>query len=291
MFWIISVHIISCQTPPSDHIWFFLQVRSLAAQFGPALQAHLSLAFQDLQVYSQRRTLCGSEQQSLNTDEAPGSPEHPRELFQVLLQSQEEAAPCRYLLQGALVQRCPTLAVLAACHKGAEPLPCLCVWLLTSVDKVAAGEAISHLAEAPQHHEWTLHDLSIIWRTLLGRGHVRPLLRGFQLFQRDCPLVLVLRMFEFCCDYRNFSEAKAKLLDFQRTLIALRNGGPAPSGGLPLQWVESQASVLLLTMLQRCSSQYDLHRLLQLLADVDKLLKSNGEITKPLRRRHTLLTL
>lgn len=61
-------------------------------------------------------------------------------------------------------------------------------------------------------------------------------------------------------------------------LIQLRNGGPAPSGGLPVQWVESQASVLLLTMLHRCSSQYDLHRLLQLLADVDKLLKSNGEI-------------
>lgn len=59
--------------------------------------------------------------------------------------------------------------------------------------------------------------------------------------------------------------------------MQLRNGGPAPSSGLPLQWVESQASVLLLTMLQRCSSQYDLHRLLQLLADVDKLLKSNGE--------------
>lgn len=59
--------------------------------------------------------------------------------------------------------------------------------------------------------------------------------------------------------------------------MQLRNGSPAPSSGLPLQWVESQASVLLLTMLQRCSSQYDLHRLLQLLADVDKLLKSNGE--------------
>ncbi|XP_075941335.1 spatacsin isoform X3 [Anarhichas minor] len=267
------------------------QVKSLAAQFGPALQAHLSLAFQDLQVCSQRRWSRGSEEQpvSLNAEEAPGSPEHPRELFQVLLQSQEEVAPCRYLLQEALVQRCPTLAVMAACQQGAELLPCLCVWLLTSVDDVTAGEAAAHLAEAPEHHEWTLHDLSIIWRTLLGRGHVRPLLRGFELFQRDCPLVLVLRMFELCCDYRNFSEAKAKLLDFQRMLITLRNGGPAPPGGLPLQWVESQASVLLLTMLQRCSSQYDLHRLLQLLADVDKLLKSNGPDFRKLSQLSQLL--
>ncbi|XP_070763386.1 spatacsin [Enoplosus armatus] len=266
------------------------QVRSLAAQFGPALQAHLSLAFQDLQVYSQRRS-CGSEEQSgsLNTEETSGFLEHPRELFQVLLQSQEEAVPCRYLLQEALVQRCPTLAVMAACQQGAELVPCLCVWVLTSVDDVTAEEATSHLVEAPQHHEWTLHDLSMIWRTLLGRGHVRSLLRGFELFQRDCPLVLVLRMFELCCDYRNFSEAKAKLLDFQRTLITLRSGGPAPSDGLPLQWVESQASVLLLTMLQRCSSQYDLHRLLQLLADVDKLLKSNGPDFRKLSQLSQLL--
>uniref|UniRef100_A0A3Q3M7Z9 SPG11 vesicle trafficking associated, spatacsin n=1 Tax=Mastacembelus armatus TaxID=205130 RepID=A0A3Q3M7Z9_9TELE len=198
------------------------QVRSLAAQFGPALQAHLSLAFQDLQVYRQRRS-CDPEvhTRTLSTEEAPRSPGHPRDMFQVLLQSQEEASPCRHLLQEALVQRCPTLAVLAACQQGAELLPCLCVWVLTSIDDVTSGEATAHLLETPQHHDWTLHDLSIIWRTLLGRGHVRPLLRGFKLFQRDCPLVLVLRMFELCCDYRNFPEAKAKLLDFQRTLITV----------------------------------------------------------------------
>lgn len=58
------------------------------------------------------------------------------------------------------------------------------MWLLTSVDDAAAAEATSHLLELPQYHEWTLHDLSIIWRTLLGRGQVRPLLRGFELFQK-----------------------------------------------------------------------------------------------------------
>ncbi|XP_008279865.1 spatacsin [Stegastes partitus] len=266
------------------------QVRSLVAQFEPTLQAQLSLAFQDLQLYSQRRG-CDPEELSgsLRTEEASGSTEHPRELFQVLLQSQEELAPSRYLLHEALVQRCPTLAILAACQQGTELLPCLCVWVLTSVDDLTSQEATSHLDEAPQHHEWTLHDLSIIWRTLLGRGCVRPLLRGFELLQRDCPLVLVLKMFELCCDYRNFTGAKSKLLDFQRTLITLRNSGQAPSGGLPLQWVESQASVLLLTMLQRCSSQYDLHRLLQLLADVDKLLKSNGPDFRKLSQLSQLL--
>uniref|UniRef100_A0A665VWI5 Spatacsin C-terminal domain-containing protein n=1 Tax=Echeneis naucrates TaxID=173247 RepID=A0A665VWI5_ECHNA len=197
------------------------QVRSLLSEFGPALQAHLSLAFQDLQVSDQRRRWSSEDSPSPATE---GS-QPPKDLFLVLLQSQEEASPCRYLLQEALLQRCPTLAVLAACHQGAEPLACLCVWVLTSIDDVTVEEATSHLIEAPQHHEWNLHDLSIIWRTLLGRGHVRPLLQGFKLFQKDSPLVLVLRMFELCCDYRNFSEAKAKLLDFQRTLITVSPPG------------------------------------------------------------------
>lgn len=47
------------------------------------------------------------------------------------------------------------------------------------------------------------------------------LLLVLSLASQDCPLVLVLRMFELCCDYRNFSEAKAKLLDFQRTLLSV----------------------------------------------------------------------
>uniref|UniRef100_A0A1A8HQQ7 Spastic paraplegia 11 n=3 Tax=Nothobranchius kuhntae TaxID=321403 RepID=A0A1A8HQQ7_NOTKU len=266
------------------------QVSSLVSQFDPTLQTHLSLAFQDLQVHIERRG-CSPEEQSgsWRRKESYSSPEHPREVFQVLLQSQVEMVPCRYLLHEALVQHCPVLTVLAACLQRTELLPCLCVWVLTSVDDATADQATSHLIEAPQDHEWTLHDLSIIWRTLLGRGHVRPLLRGFELFQRDCPLVLVLRMFELCYDYRKFTEAKTKLLDFQRTLITLRNGGPVPCGSLPLAWVASQASVLLLIMLQHCSSQYDLHHLLQLLADVDKLLKSNGPDFKKLSQLSQLL--
>uniref|UniRef100_A0AAV2KZZ4 Spatacsin C-terminal domain-containing protein n=1 Tax=Knipowitschia caucasica TaxID=637954 RepID=A0AAV2KZZ4_KNICA len=266
------------------------QVRSLVSEFSPTLASHLRLAFQDLQLLSPGAR-AGEEQAQEPTPEDQGtlSSERPKELFQVLLQSQNEACTCRFLLQEALVQHCPTLAILAACDQAAERLSCLCVWILSSVDQSTVSEATSHLDVAPQHHHWTLHDLSIIWRTLLGRGQVSPLLRGFQLFQRDCPLVLVLRMFQLCCDYRDFSEAKAKLLDFQKTLITLRGSVPAPPGGLPLQWVESQASVLLLTILQRCSSQFDLHRLLQLLADVNKLLKSSGPDFRKLSQLSGLL--
>lgn len=89
-----------------------LQVRSLAAQFGPALQAHLNLAFQDLQLCCQRE-----QSRLVGVAESSGGSDRQPELFQVLLQSLEEAEPYRYLLQEALVHRWPTLAVMAACQQ------------------------------------------------------------------------------------------------------------------------------------------------------------------------------
>lgn len=94
----------------------FPQVRSLVGLFDPVLQAHLSLAFQDLQVHSQRRSRDPEERLGfLRTDVAPGGSEHGGELFQVLLQSQEKQVSWRFLLHEAIVRHCPMLAVLAAC--------------------------------------------------------------------------------------------------------------------------------------------------------------------------------
>lgn len=47
--------------------------------------------------------------------------------------------------------------------------------------------------------------------------------------------------------------------------------------GVPVEWIESQASVLLRTMIQQCGTQYELRRLLQLMSDMGHLLRSNGE--------------
>ncbi|KAJ7998352.1 hypothetical protein DPEC_G00221810 [Dallia pectoralis] len=259
------------------------QVRSLVAQFSPALQAHLTLAFHDLRPGSQWRAgeledQLARGQISPAVDEIP---DVPGELFQVLLRSQDQASPWTHLLGRALTQHCPLFTVLAACHQEADLLQCLCVWLLTSVNEVTAGEATAHLDESPECHVWNLHDLSVIWRTMLKRCRVRPLVRGFQLFQRDSPLIHVLLMYELCYDYKNYPEAKKKLIEFQKCLINLRSVAKAPAG-IPLQWVECQASVLLLTMMQQCSNKYELRRLLQLLADMDRLLKSNGPDFKKL---------
>lgn len=109
----------------------FLQVRKLAAGFGPALQAHLSLVFQDLHVrpQAQRAGDSGSEDpECLSTAKASGSGDQPRELFQVLLQSQDQGSPCRFLLRQSLLQRCPTLAVIAACPQVTDSLHRVHLW-------------------------------------------------------------------------------------------------------------------------------------------------------------------
>ncbi|CAM4733726.1 unnamed protein product [Leuciscus chuanchicus] len=248
------------------------QVKSLAAGFSPALQSHISLAFQDLHPTNCHQP--ADEGRDPPRDEGPGPP---RELFQVLLQSQEKPRPWRILLSEAVHQRCPPLAVLAACHQGAELLQCLCVWILTSVDDDVTHEATAHINESPAHHVWNLHDLSILWKILLCRRKIRPLIRGFQLFQRESPLIYMLNMYEFCSDYKDYQRAKDKLLEFQKCLLNLRSSSVVLSSDvLPVQWVESQASVLLLTLLKQSRTQYELRRLLQLLVDMERLLKSNG---------------
>uniref|UniRef100_A0A8C1YXW8 SPG11 vesicle trafficking associated, spatacsin n=1 Tax=Cyprinus carpio TaxID=7962 RepID=A0A8C1YXW8_CYPCA len=258
------------------HNYPLQQVRSLAASFCPALQSHISLAFQDLHPSSSHQALedQGSATHALPRDE---SPEPPRELFQVLLESQEKPSPWRFLLSEAVRQRSPALSVLAACHQAAELLQCLCVWILASVGDDVTQEATAHLQESPAHHVWNLHDLSVLWKTLLCRSKIRPLIRGFQLFQRESPLIYMLHMYEFCSDYKDYQRAKDKLLDFQKCLLNLRSSSVVLSSDvLPVQWVESQASVLLLTLLKQSRTQYELRRLLQLLVDMERLLKSNG---------------
>lgn len=251
------------------HNYPLQQVRSLAARFSPALQSHISLAFQDLHPTSSHQAL-----EDVPRDE---SPEPPRELFQVLLESQEKPSPWRFLLSEAVRQRSPALSVLAACHQPAELLQCLCVWILASVADDVAQEATAHIPESPAHHVWNLHDLSVLWKTLLCRGKIRPLIRGFQLFQRESPLIYMLHMYEFCSDYKDYQRAKDKLLDFQKCLLNLRSSSVVlTSDMLSVQWVESQASVLLLTLLKQSRTQYELRRLLQLLVDMERLLKSNG---------------
>ncbi|MGH0181887.1 UNVERIFIED_CONTAM: hypothetical protein FKN15_008095 [Acipenser sinensis] len=258
------------------------QVKALLKEFSPALQDHLSLAFENLQFVPP-----SDEENNQGHPEAAGpvlqnKRERPQDLFQALLLSQDQPSPWRYLLSEAMGQHCPVLSVLAACVQDSEILQCLCVWVLSSVDDVTVAEATSHIRECVEHHEWSLHDLSLIWKALVRRQRIKSLIRGFQLFQKDSPLVYMLQMYELCNDYKNYSEAKSKLLEFQKCLISLKTTSPKAPAVIPLQWLEVQASSLLHQMMQQCRTQYELRKLLQLLADMDSILKTNGPDFKKL---------
>ncbi|XP_018621261.2 spatacsin isoform X1 [Scleropages formosus] len=277
-----AAYLLDCATDAQWlHFLFFVQlhsyppeqVRTLVAQFDSTLRAHLSLAFQSLPP-------CPALEHEGFFSCPEAEPAH--ELFQVLLQSQEQQSAWCHLLAEGLRLHCPTLAVLAACHQEADMIQCLCVWVLTSVDNDVAEEATAHIRENPRHHVWNLHDLSVMWRTLLKKNNIRPLIRGFQLFQKDCPLIHMMYMFELCFDHKNYQEAKKKVLEFQKCLLSQKASSVQDEGRIPIQWSECQASVLLLSMLQQCTTQYELRQLLHLLADVDHLLKSNGPDFKKL---------
>ncbi|XP_042561282.1 spatacsin isoform X3 [Clupea harengus] len=263
------------------------QVRALVTRFCPALQTHLSLAFQDLQAPLQ------SAHEGLRDHIGSlGRREHlepPKELFQVVLQSQGQPCPWRYLLGQATAQHCPPLTVFAACEKQSELLQFLSVWILTSVDASVTQEATAHIDESLSQHVWNLHDLAIIWKFFLKNRNIRPLIHGFQLFLRKSPLLHMLNMYQLCCDAKKYEEAKTKLQEFQKCLFSLREGVVQSPVGIPVQWVESQASVLLLTMIQQCGTQYELRRLLQLMSDMGHLLKSNGPDFKTLSQLSQIL--
>ncbi|XP_041074494.1 spatacsin-like isoform X1 [Polyodon spathula] len=258
------------------------QVKALLKEFSPALKDHLSLAFDNLQFVPP-----SDEENDQGHPEAArpvlqNKKEKPHDLFQALLLSQDQPSPWRYLLSEALGQHCPVLSVLAACVQDSEILQCLCVWVLSSVDDITIAEATSHIQESVEHHEWNLHDLSLIWKVLVRRQRIKSLIRGFQLFQKDSPLVYMLQMYELCNDYKNYSEAKTKLLLFQKCLISLKTMSPKAPAVIPVQWLEVQALSLLHMMMQQCRTQYELRKLLQLLADMDSILKTNGPDFKKL---------
>uniref|UniRef100_A0A8C3N990 Uncharacterized protein n=1 Tax=Geospiza parvula TaxID=87175 RepID=A0A8C3N990_GEOPR len=192
-------------------------------------------------------------------------------LFQTLLQCQGQPSPCAFLLAEGLRAQAPILSVLAACCPGANLISCLCVWIITSVDDATRAEATAHTQGWPEGPQWDLQDLAVIWKVFLRKQKSKTLLNGFQLFLKDSPLLHILEMYELCMDCKKYNEAKTKLDKFQESLTNLgAAGGAAPA--VPLPWLRSQALFLLELMLQQCHTDYELGKLLQLLAAAETLL-------------------
>ncbi|XP_048723410.2 spatacsin isoform X2 [Caretta caretta] len=255
------------------------EVISILQDFTPILQEHLMLAFENLQ---HSRSDTGSHH---NNNTSPlkiehRQSEHTSDLFQILLCCQESPNPGCYLLAEGVRHHAPFLSVLAACFQDPNIIHCLCVWIITSVDNVTAAEATNHIQGSVENHEWDLHDLSTIWKMFLRRQKNKTLMNGFRLFLKDSPLLHILEMYELCMDYKKYNEAKTKLHNFQTSLANLKIADKPTPSIISVPWLESQAFFLLELMMQQCRTQYELGKLLQLFADIDKLLPDGPDVKK-----------
>ncbi|NXO71936.1 SPTCS protein, partial [Phainopepla nitens] len=244
------------------------QVIPLLQDFPPVVHDHLLLALGKL------------------LSAGPGAAGRARagSLFQILLQCQESPSPCCFLLAEGLRAHAPILSVLAACCPDANLISCLCVWIITSVDGATRAEATAHTQSCPESPQWDLQDLAVIWKVFLRKKKSKTLLNGFQLFLKDSPLLHILEMYELCMNCKKYNEAKTKLDQFQesltkvRKLIFSKSGGAAPA--VPAPWLEAQALFLLELMLQQCQTDYELGKLLQLLAAAENLLLDGPHVRR-----------
>ncbi|XP_023590999.1 spatacsin isoform X2 [Trichechus manatus latirostris] len=255
------------------------EVKSLLHYFSPVLQDHLKLAFENLpSTFNCRMNsdlICSRSPQQLQKNE-----EQMTDFFAVLLQCSEEPNSWCWLLAEAVKQQAPILSVLASCVQDASAVPCLCVWIITSVEDSVAAEAVGHIQDPIEDHAWGLEDLSAACRVLLRRQKSRTLIRGFQLFFKDSPLLLMLEMYELCMFFKNYEDAKAKLLEFQKSLETLETAATRAHPLTPASWLKEQVCFLVKLMLQQCQTQYELGKLLQLFVGIEHLFSDGPDVKK-----------
>ncbi|XP_052039379.1 spatacsin isoform X2 [Apodemus sylvaticus] len=273
------------------HSYLPEEVESLLPYFSPVLQSHLKLASERLSSGSpSERLSSGSPSERLSSgspsvgdsclQELQTSKGETRDFLELLHRGSAESASWRWLLAEALEHRVPILSVLASCIQGASVVPCLCVWIVTSVEDKVAAEAMGHIQISVEDHHWSLEDLSIIWRTVLTRRKSHTLIRGFQLFIKDSPLLLIMEMYEQCMFFKNYERAKAKLVEFQESLETLDTVATRVLPTIPASWMKDQVCFLLKLMPQQCETQYELGKLLHLFVGTEHLFPDGPDVQK-----------
>ncbi|KAM4676255.1 spatacsin [Discoglossus pictus] len=236
------------------------QVSCALGDFGPAVGAHMALAFQSGDSATQ---LSDSVLTGASSEMSCSS------LYQVLLQCQEMEQPEGVLLMECVKHRAPFLSVLAACvQHHTDPVSCICAWIVTSVDPTTSAE-ITHTIPYPAEHKWTLQDLTEIWGYLLKKEDSRTLHKSFSIFIKDCPLLLLLEMYKLCLEHKNYPKAKQKMQDFQTHMLRLQSEDAALSPFFPVSWLQDRSSQLLHLLLLQSQTAYELRNVLELLCKSD----------------------
>ncbi|XP_012865545.1 PREDICTED: spatacsin isoform X1 [Dipodomys ordii] len=261
-----------------QHNYHQEEVKALLQYFSPVPQDHLRLAFEKLPSVSNCRV--DSNQAYKPLEELQTNKEETTDFFAILLRCSEAPDSWRWLLAEAVRQQAPILSVLASCLQDASTVSCLCVWIITSVEHSVAAEAMGHIHGSVETHTWDFEDLAIVWRTLLSRQKSRTLIRGFRLFLKDSPLLLMLEMYELCMFFKNYKDAQTKLLELQKSLETLDTATASVLPVIPVTWLKDQMCFLLKLMPQQCQTQYELGKLLQLYVGAEHLFSDGPDVKK-----------
>ncbi|XP_069842625.1 spatacsin isoform X2 [Dendropsophus ebraccatus] len=229
------------------------QIFDVLDDLNPILCSHISLALQ-----SRVSNDCSLQ--------GIGGAPNIQSLHHVLLKclSMEEAG--QMLLKECMQWKVPLFSVLAASTKDTAIVSCLCAWIVTSVDAATYTE-ITHTVSDSIDHQWSLEDLMQIWDILLTRMDSSTLLKAFTVFTEDCPLLILLEMYQLCLHHKNYTQAQLKVVEFQSSLANLQSVDSSSTAVIPVLWIQAQASHLLQLLLLQSRTSYELQKVLQLLCD------------------------
>ncbi|XP_040198144.1 spatacsin [Rana temporaria] len=231
------------------------EVFNVLNDLNPVLAGHIALALK-----GKGSAECPIREADMETN--------PNTVHHVLEKCLNTSEPSKMLLKECMRHGIPLFSVLSTCTENADLLSCMCAFIVTSVNDATHLE-ITQTLSTPEDHKWKLEDLAQIWNIVLGRKDSRTLHKAFSIFMEDCPLLLLLDVFELCAEYKDYSEAKKKILEYHEKLEELRSIDDSSALPIPVVWLQTQASHLLRVLLLQSPTSYEVLRFLQLLSDTD----------------------
>ncbi|XP_030833273.1 spatacsin isoform X2 [Strongylocentrotus purpuratus] len=195
-----------------------------------------------------------------------------RELFDIIFTCGNHSEPWKVFLSHSILLQQPVLAVIAACHQGANILDCLCSWLYTSFSDDPNLERVLGPSSFFKSHAWSLDQLRSLIDIAMVTGKITLLTKGFHIFDNRGVLNSFLA---FCEDFlvlRDRNQCKIDLEFFHEAILTCRRRNsmrnqPDPGPSRPrighLEWFQETANHMARNMLLSCTSQWETGFLLE----------------------------
>ncbi|XP_072167354.1 spatacsin-like [Diadema setosum] len=228
-----------------------------------------------------RRKPASVEEQTVTEDDALDDLEVSdlsQELFEIVFQCGKHPKPWRAFLIHAVLLEQPVLAVIAACHQGANILDCLCSWLYAALADDPSVEKFMGSASIVKSHSWSLDELQSLADTAIESGRITLLTKAFHIFDKKGTLNPFLDFCENFLVHRDRNQCKIDLEFFHEAILACRRrssmrnqpdlGTHRPRLG-HLEWFQESANHIARNILLSCGSQWEIGFLLEILAEAN----------------------